>query len=93
MYFRSLNVPQLKNPNSFTMGWSAPASGQSIMTVPPHHYDDDDTTIERSVVVTFTDPIRDIFMAGTVITRMPIIETQDTDLQIFSIGEEVRHAA
>lgn len=77
LYFRSLNVPQLKNPNSPTMGWSTPASGQSIITVPPHHYEDDDTTIERSVVVAFADPIRDIYMAGTVMTRMPIIEIPD----------------
>ena len=79
LYFRSLNVPQLKNPNSSTMGWSSPAPGQSIMTVPPHHYDVDDTTIERSVVVTFTDPIRGIYMSGTVMTRMPIIETPDAE--------------
>ena len=77
IYFRSLNIPYQKNPNSVHGGWSTPASGQSVVTVNPHHYADDRTDIQRTIIANFSAPLSDFSASAVVMTRMPILESPD----------------
>lgn len=77
IYFRSLNIPYIKDPNSVYGGWSTPASGQSVVTVNPHHYADDRTDIQRTIIANFYAPLFDFSASAVVMTRMPILESPD----------------
>ena len=77
IYFRSLNIPYIKDPNSVYGGWSTPASGQSVVTVNPHHYADDRTDIQRTIIANFSAPLSDFSASAVVMSRMPILESPD----------------
>ena len=77
IYFRSLNIPYQKNPNSVHGGWSTPASGQSVVTVNPHHYADDRTDVRRTIVANFSAPLFEFSSLAVVMSRMPILESPD----------------
>ena len=77
IYFRSLNIPYIKDPNSVYGGWSTPASGQSVVTVNPHHYADDRTDIQRTIIANFYAPLSDFSASAVVMTRIPILESPD----------------
>lgn len=85
IYFRSLNIPYQKNPNSVHGGWSTPASGQSVVTVNPHHYADDRTDIQRTIIANFSTPLLEFSASAVVMSRMPILESPD--LSVFNIAD------
>ena len=88
IYFRSLNIPYIKDPNSVYGGWSTPASGQSVVTVNPHHYADDRTDIQRTIIANFSAPLSDFSASAVVMSRMPILESPD--LSSFLIADTKR---